>query len=223
LDAKAYPIYDWTTEDVWRAPLRFGWDYNLAYDIMERCGIALPHQRCSPAFGEEPIGRLYTYKTCFPEIWEKMLYRVDGAATAARYARTQLYSFGGVPEKPKGVAWPDFLKGYLSKWGPKQRKMISTRLAEEINRHFSKTNDPILGKVAHPVTGLSWKFLLKIAMRGDLKKRKDPTFSIDPQNLHEFDKKYANAYEQETGRKWNGLKVSTGIRSATSRGFIIPS
>ena len=44
--------------------------------------------------------------------------------------------------------------------------------------HYQKTKEPILPKTPHPVSGISWEFLLKIAVRGDFKGRKmEPFFS----------------------------------------------
>lgn len=51
---RAFPIYDWTHEDVWLAPWRFGWDYNRSYDLMAACGVTLHEQRVAPPFGEQP-------------------------------------------------------------------------------------------------------------------------------------------------------------------------
>src|SRR5207245_8992814 len=102
----ADPIYDWTHDDVWLAPDRFGWDYNRAYDLMSKAGIPVSQQRCAPPFGEQPIRRLWSYKQCWPELWAKMVDRVPGAATAARYANTTLYGYGGKGyTKPDGQSW----------------------------------------------------------------------------------------------------------------------
>ena len=111
---KVYPIYDWTTEDVWLAPATFGWDYNRAYDAMEMAGVAPNLQRVSPAFGEEPLQKLWTFAVCFPEVWDRMQSRVPGAAAAARYALTELYSFRQRPPKPAGMPWSEFVLHYLS-------------------------------------------------------------------------------------------------------------
>ncbi|NDA79055.1 MAG: DUF3440 domain-containing protein, partial [Actinobacteria bacterium] len=89
--SKAYPVYDWSTEDVWRAPSLLGWDYNRAYDVMEAAGITRNAARCSPPYGEQPYRGLAKFKTCWPDLWAKMTQRVHGAATAARYSTTELY------------------------------------------------------------------------------------------------------------------------------------
>lgn len=171
---KAYPIYDWETEDVWTAPALLGWDYNHAYDRMEMAGVSHAMQRCSPAFGNEPLQKLHTYAACFPEVWDKMVYRVPGVGAAARYALTELYSYGSRPDKPAGMPWGEFVNHYLAKHPVEIRKVIAARLAMEIKSHYTKTADPLVVNAPHPDTGLSWDFVLMIAMRGDPKNRKQP-------------------------------------------------
>lgn len=169
---KAYPIYDWTVQDVWTAPAQFGWDYNRAYDRLEMAGVSATHQRCSPAFGEEPLEKLHTYAACFPEVWERMVDRVPGVGSAARYARTELYGYGKRPEKPEGVLWQDYLLHYLRKFDQDAIKFTVWKIGAEIKRHYRKTSDPILENAPHPETGVNWRFLLTLAMRGDFKDRK---------------------------------------------------
>jgi predicted phosphoadenosine phosphosulfate sulfurtransferase len=175
---KAYPIYDWTDKDVWTAPAKFSWDYNEAYDRMAMAGLSQSAQRCSPAFGEEPIQKLWVFKTCFPEVWDKMTARVPGAAAAARYARTELYGFQKLPDKPAGMAWPDWITHYVSKHGEKT-PMVAGRVGDIIRRHYRKTGLPILPVAPCPSTGLSWEFLMAIAMRGDFRERRQESHRID--------------------------------------------
>lgn len=169
---KAYPIYDWRTEDVWTGPAKFGWDWNRAYDRLEMAGVSHAAQRCSPAFGEEPIRGLYQYAACFPEVWARMAERVPGVGAAVRYARTELYGYGSRPEKPPGVTWPEFLSHYLTKHDRAAAAQFTGRIKFFINLHYKKTPDPIAAKAPHPVTGTSWDFLLALAMRGDFKERR---------------------------------------------------
>ncbi|MFJ2205961.1 phosphoadenosine phosphosulfate reductase domain-containing protein [Streptomyces microflavus] len=169
---KAYPVYDWRTEDVWAAARIHGWDYNKAYDLMEMAGISPSMQRCSPAFGEEPLQKIHVYAQCFPDVWARMSERVPGIGAAARYARTELYGYAKKPPKPPGQTWPDFIAHYIAKHSETSARKVAARITEVITRHYSKTTHPILPKAPHPVTGLSWTFLLTIAMRGDLKQRR---------------------------------------------------
>lgn len=175
---KIYPIYDWKTEDVWTAPRQLGWDYNKHYDSLEMMGIGHSDQRCSPAFGEEPLGTLWKWAQCNPELWDKMVDRVPGVGAALRYSRTELYGYGGVPEKPVGVTWTDFLVRFVAKFPDDIQKMLLEKLQATLTAHYRKTLDPILVKAPHPISGVSWNYLLKMAMRGDFKNRNQPHMKI---------------------------------------------
>lgn len=180
---KVYPIYDWLTQDVWTAPKVLGWDYNRAYDLMEMAGMSHDDQRCAPPYGEQPMRGLYTFAMCFPDIWDKMCYRVPGAATAARYSRTELYSFDERPAKPEGMTWPQFIRVQVEKHPQPYRGQIAKRVKSWIDNHCKKTGDLIAPKAPHPITGMSWDFLLFIAIRGDYKDRKQVNVSGDPAKL----------------------------------------
>jgi predicted phosphoadenosine phosphosulfate sulfurtransferase len=173
---KLYPIYDWSTKDVWTAPAKFQWDYNRAYDLMELAGISHAEQRCAPPYGEEPLRGLWTYQVCFPDIWDKMANRVPGSATAARYSTSLLYAFDSLPDKPAELTWPQFVKQWIEKHPQPWKSEIAVRVKRWIDQHYDKTQDLIAPKAPHPVTGISWTFLLQIAMRGDYKDRRQPAF-----------------------------------------------
>ncbi|MGN7485295.1 DUF3440 domain-containing protein [Priestia megaterium] len=194
---KVYPIYDWYTEDVWTAPKKFGWDYNKAYDVMEKAGIKHNQQRCAPPYGEEPLGGLYLFKTCFPDIWDKMSERVPGANTASMYARTELYSFGKKAVRPEGMTWEEAINYYIKKFDESSQKLIAKRIQDEIKLHYKKTKDPILDSTPHYDTGLSWDFLLMLAQRGDFKGRRSPLHKVDYENRHKAKEKYYKALEEK--------------------------
>lgn len=194
---KSYPIYDWRTEDVWTAPARFGWDYNRAYDVMELAGVKHLDQRCAPPYGEEPMQNLNRFATCFPDIWDRMAYRVPGAATAARYSRTELYSFRSRPKKPADMTWPEFIRWWVEKHPPQWRGEIAKRVQDHIRVHFDKTTEPIAVKAPHPVSGVSWEFLLMVAVRGDYKDRKQPTREGDTEKARtRYEKDIADMRER---------------------------
>lgn len=172
---RAYPIYDWAHEDVWHAPQRFGWDYNRAYDLMQKAGVAIHNQRCAPPFGEQPLERLWTYHVCWPELWDKMTTRVPGAATAGRYARTQLYGYGAPddePQKPAHMTWSEFVRMKLNELPEQDRIACARAIRKLLHHHGRKTNDGLPETERHPVTGLSWSQLAKLVVRPDLKGRK---------------------------------------------------
>lgn len=165
------PIYDWDTEAVWTAPYKFGWDTNKTYDILALAGVPPSLQRCTPPFGEEPLQKLWTYSVCWSELWHKMINRVEGAATAGRYALTDLY--GTAPkEPPPGMSWKDWCYSLLDLYPPDIKRQVAASIIEYIRCHRVKTKRPIPDVESDPASGLSWKWLCQIISRGDLKGRK---------------------------------------------------
>ena len=169
---KAHPIYDWGATDVWKYVAESGIDYNTTYDVVNKTGFynRLLAQRVCQPFGEEPLRSLWLYAECFPEMWHKILNRVDGVGTAWRYANTDLYGVGN-NEKPDHLTWREYLNmiydTYPSEFQPTVRENVERLVA----RHADKTDDPVPAEDSHPLTGLSWKLLCKIAAKGDFKGR----------------------------------------------------
>jgi len=168
------PIYDWRTEDIWTAPKVFGWDYNRAYDLMRAAGFSFHQQRISPPFGEEPLRQLWLYAQCFPAEWEKMTQRVDGVATAGRYANSPLYGVGGLPAGFDHTLPPEpQIKRALQRWAPTERKQIATAIQKYVRLHYRKTDKPLpMVDPSESPTGFTWLKLYKIAVIGDLKGRR---------------------------------------------------
>lgn len=166
----AYPIYDWSSSDVWKIIQTKNEDYNHTYDVFNRTSLyeKLLTQRVCPPFGEEPLRGLWLYAQCFPEMWEKMIHRVPGAATAARYGNTELYSRG---KKDDDIGWREHIENVLLTFDEEYRAMVKQSIHKAIKQHRKKTPDPIPEEDPHPLTGCSWKFLAKMAIRGDFKAR----------------------------------------------------
>lgn len=171
---RAYPIYDWATEDVWLAPEKFGWDYNRAYDVMSKAGIPLHNQRCAPPYGEQPLERLWTYHVCWPQLWDKMVVRVPGAATAGRYARTALYGYGEFDEKmkPESMTWRQFVHKKIAEFPAEDRALVAKGIKKLLDDHASRTREPMPEDEPHVESGLCWMRIAKLVIRGDIKGRK---------------------------------------------------
>lgn len=168
---RGFPIYDWSSEDVWKLVEVKGFDYNRTYDIFNKTKLynKLLTQRVCPPYGEEPLRGLWVYAECFPEMWEKMLGRVKGVATAWRYANTELYSNWS---KPENMSWQDYCKMILETYTePEYRNMVAVNINTMISAHYNKTNDGIKDEEPHPLSGCSWRFLAKLAIKGDFKGR----------------------------------------------------
>lgn len=168
---RAFPVYDWSSQDVWLAVHKFGWDYNKTYDIFNQTKLynRFLTQRVCPPFGEEPLRGLWVYGECFPEMWHKMLHRVQGVASAWRYANTELYS--NAKSKPEHLTYKQYTKVVLDSYNKKAKNDVSKQINMYINLHKSRTSQSIPEDEAHPLSGLSWQFICRVAMRGDFKGR----------------------------------------------------
>lgn len=207
---KVYPIYDWSTQDVWRAPRINDWDYNHAYDLMELAGIGHHLQRIAPPYGEQPMQALWMFKKCFPAVWDKMGDRVPGAKTAARYARGTLYGAGvgavNAEDLRENESWEMRIIQLLEKYPDEQKRWVTKHLMGFIERHYKKTTDPILVK-PHPVTGVGWKILHKIAEKGDFKSRVVPRLTTETSKIRPaMIRQYSNELK---GTKPNGTLPPT--------------
>jgi predicted phosphoadenosine phosphosulfate sulfurtransferase len=168
---RVFPIYDWSSEDVWLAVNKFGWDYNKTYDIFNKTKLFnnFLQQRVCPPYGEEPLRGLWLYAQCFPELWHKMLYRVEGVATAWRYGNTELYS--SAKSKPDNITWQNYLNVVLDSYDHDSKNTVKKNINGYIKGHYKKTSQIIDDNISHPISGISWKWLCTIAIRGDFKGR----------------------------------------------------
>ena len=152
---RCFPIYDWSSKDVWIAVNKLDWDYNRTYDIYNRTDLynLFLKQRVCPPFGEEPLRGLYLYAQCFPELWEKMLNRVQGVATAWRYSNTSLYSNSN--NKPENMTYKQYLNVIIDSYEPYSKNEVKKTINKYIKGHFNKTAQPIADEDTHPLSGCS--------------------------------------------------------------------
>ena len=204
--SKVYPIYDWTVDDVWLAPKLLGWDYNRVYDVMAACGLNSMVARCSPTFGEQTNRRLWSYKVCWPELWAKMCDRVPGAATAARYANTELYGIGVTDgAKPESETWQTATMKTLEAIGGTAKNDVARGIASSVRDHKGAlarsgvSYRPVPDAEPDEVSGWSWKIIFGIAASGGNKLNR------------QSQKAHSNALKT---RKRNGLCATVGDAKA---------
>lgn len=168
---RAFPIYDWSSEDVWLGVHQFGWDYNRTYDVFNQTKLHgdFLHQRVCPPYGEEPLRGLWVYAECFPEMWHKMINRVQGVATAWRYGNSELYS--SAKSKPEHLTWKEYLNVVVDSYDHDSKNEVKKTINGYIKGHFKKTKQQISDAEPHPITGVSWQWLCTVATRGDFKGR----------------------------------------------------
>lgn len=103
----AYPLYDWTTEDIWKANAKFGWSYNHLYDLMHYAGVPLHAMRVASPFHSAAKGSLSLYRVIDPNVWGKMVSRVNGVNFTAIYGSTKAMGWKNIT-KPVHFTWQQY-------------------------------------------------------------------------------------------------------------------
>jgi predicted phosphoadenosine phosphosulfate sulfurtransferase len=132
----------------------------------------LNKQRVGSIFAEESLRTLDQWQSFYGEYWHKILERAEGVKTAWRYCNDGMYT-GTKIEKVDSISWHDYTTLIISKMAPQTQAMATTGINKIITWHKGRTNFPIADaeKDACPLTGISWQFLARIAIRGDSKER----------------------------------------------------
>ena len=113
----AYPIHDWTVEDIWTANAKNRWDYNRLYDLFYYACVPLHKQRVASPFISEGIEALRLYQVIEPNTWGKLIGRVNGVNFAGLYGGTTAMGWKKIT-KPPHFTWEQymhFLLGTLPK------------------------------------------------------------------------------------------------------------
>ncbi|MCI8306838.1 MAG: DUF3440 domain-containing protein [Lachnospiraceae bacterium] len=108
----ASPIYDWSNSDVWHTNYLFGYDYNRLYDLYYMAGLKPDQMRVASPFNDYAKDSLHLYRVIDPEIWAKLIGRVNGANFASIYGRTKAMAYRNMT-LPEGHTWESYTKFLL--------------------------------------------------------------------------------------------------------------
>jgi len=103
----ASPLYDWTTQDVWHANYLFDYPYNRLYDMFYRAGLKPEMMRVASPFNDSAKESLNLYRVIDPEIWAKLVGRVQGANFGAIYGKTKAMGYRNLT-LPEGHTWKSY-------------------------------------------------------------------------------------------------------------------
>lgn len=103
----ASPLYDWSSEDVWHANYMFGYDYNHLYNLYYMAGLKISQMRVASPFNDYSKDALNLYRVIDPEIWVKLVGRVQGANFASIYGKTKAMGYRNVT-LPEGHTWKSY-------------------------------------------------------------------------------------------------------------------
>lgn len=111
-----YPIYDWTTEDIWiyhaKNPDK---RYNQLYELMHKAGLSIHQQRICQPYGDDQRRGLWLFHLIEPETWAKVVARVNGANSGALYINESgaINGYNRIT-KPNGHTWKSFSELFLN-------------------------------------------------------------------------------------------------------------
>lgn len=111
-----YPIYDYTTEDIWvyhaKNPEK---PYNQLYEMMHKAGLSISQQRICQPYGDDQRRGLWLFHLIEPETWAKVVARVNGANSGALYVN-ESGSINGYNKitKPDNHTWESFSMLFLN-------------------------------------------------------------------------------------------------------------
>lgn len=110
----AYPLYDWTTKDIWTYHGKTGTSYNKVYDRFHQAGLTLSQMRICEPYGDEQRRGLWLFHIVEPQTWSKIVARVAGANSGALYASEKGNVLGNHSiSLPEGHTWESFAKFLL--------------------------------------------------------------------------------------------------------------
>lgn len=127
---KSYPIYDWNTSDVWVCNAKKAYKYNKIYDLFYKAGLSIDQMRVASPFLSEGLGALHLYRVIEPNLWGKMISRVNGVNFAGTYGGTKAMAYKNTT-KPKNMTWKQYVE-FLLKTLPED--------ARENYEHIFKTS-----------------------------------------------------------------------------------
>lgn len=118
-----YPIYDWSTPDIWiyhaKNPDK---RYNYLYELMHKAGLKISQQRICQPYGDDQRRGLWLFHLIEPETWAKIVSRVNGANSGALYINDSgaINGYNDI-QKPPGHTWKSFSLLFLNSL-PKQTR-----------------------------------------------------------------------------------------------------
>lgn len=127
----AYPIHDWTVEDVWTANAKNKWDYNKLYDLFYYAGVPLHKQRVASPFLSEGMEAIHLYQVIEPDTWGRLIGRVNGVNFAGLYGGTTAMGWQKIT-KPKHFTWEQYMYFLLDTLPPGIKQNYLDKLSTSI-------------------------------------------------------------------------------------------
>lgn len=128
----ASPLYDWSNEDVWHANAIFQYDYNKIYDMYYMAGLTPKQMRVASPFNDSAKESLNLYRVLDPEMWAKLVGRVQGANFGCIYGKTKAMGYRNLT-LPEGHTWESYTKFLLATLPARLRNNYIKKFQTSIN------------------------------------------------------------------------------------------
>ncbi len=180
-----YPIYDWTTEDIWTGNGSKNWEYNKLYDMFHKAGLSLGKQRICQPYGDDQRIGLNLYRIIEPATWSKVVNRVSGANFGNIYCGNKIMGYRKIT-LPKGHTWKSYTKLLLSTL-PNELSDHYKKKFVKFMKYWNKIGCPIKEEFSD-VLPPEAKLLDKFSTRGK-KDKKLLTWKRIPDYIDDFEQK----------------------------------
>lgn len=201
----AYPIYDWSVDDIWTFHAKTGLAHNKIYDRMHQAGLTPSQMRICEPYGNEQRKGLWLYHALEPETWPKVAARVAGANSGALYCRERGNVLGnGSITRPNGMTWQKYADYLVESMPPRTGEHYRSKIAVYVRYCMDNYQGYELG-LPEQVDGdtggrdvASWRRVCRALLRNDYWCR---SLSFSPTKTHA----YARYLEISKARrkKWN--------------------
>lgn len=168
----AYPIYDWRTEDIWKANAINKWPYNKVYDLMHMAGLTIHQMRICQPYGDDQRKGLYLFKILEPETWAKVVARVEGANFGNKYSENDKITLGNFKvHLPAGHTYESYAKYLLDTMPPYLREHYQSKIDKFMaywQKHgFDNIPDVSDAKIEAAKKIPSWRRIVKVLLKND--------------------------------------------------------
>jgi predicted phosphoadenosine phosphosulfate sulfurtransferase len=169
-----YPIYDWSTEDIW---IYHGKNkdkrHNELYDLMHKAGLSIHLQRICQPYGDDQRKGLWLFHLIEPETWSKVVARVNGANSGALYVQDtgNINGYGKIT-KPENHTWKSFSELILNTLPEKTAEHYKNKIFTFIKWWKSRGYENEIPDYAPSILESkklvpSWKRICKSLLRND--------------------------------------------------------
>lgn len=133
---KAYPIYDWYFQDIWKYIYDNNLRYNKIYDYQAQKGIPIPEIRVSSLIHEKSYKSLVELPEFEPKTYDKLLARCKGVSVGHIYGKDKkLLRCQALPKNFN--SWIDYRDFLLTTYPDEDKKRIFVkRFSRHLNNEY---------------------------------------------------------------------------------------